>query len=353
MFEPPQHSFASDNAAGIAAEVLSAIADANHGSAIAYGADAVTAEFQERIRELFGPDATALLAWGGTGANIVGLSTLVAPYQSIICPAGAHINVDECGAAQRFIGCKLVAVPTADGKLRPADIEAQLHVLGNVHHVQPGAISITQSTELGTLYSVPEVRALCDTAKAAGLRVHMDGARVANAAAALDVPVREFTVDVGVDVLSFGGTKNGIAYGEAVVVLNPDLAEAARFHQKQAAQLPSKMRFVAAQFNALLTNDLWLRHARHANEMAQRLAKGAADIEGVKINQAVEVNAVFANLESEAIKRLQAWSYFYAWPPVEVDSTGGSRSDVRWMTSFETTEQDVDRFIDAVAREVA
>ncbi len=353
MFEPPQHSFASDNAAGIAPEVLSAIADVNHGSAIAYGADSVTARFQERIGGLFGPDATALLAWGGTGANIVGLSTLIAPYQSIICPTGAHINVDECGAAERFIGCKLVGVPTADGKLRPGDVEAQLHVLGDVHHVQPGAISVTQSTELGTLYSVEELQAVCAVAKNAGLRVHMDGARLANAAAALDVPVREFTVDVGVDVLSFGGTKNGIAYGEAVVVLDPELADAARFYQKQSAQLPSKMRFVAAQFNALFTDDLWLRHARHANEMSQRLAKGAADIDGVQINQAVEVNAVFANLETEAIKALQAWSYFYAWPPGEVDLDGGTRSDVRWMTSFETTEQDVDRFLDAVAREVA
>ena len=351
MLPPPVHSFASDNTAGIAPAVLEAMNAANTGPAIAYGADDVTARFQDQIRGLFGPDATALLCWGGTGANIVALSSLVRPHQGIVCPASAHINVDECGGVERFAGSKLIDVPTPDGKLRPADIEGQVWALGDVHHVQPGAISVTQTTEHGTLYRVEELRAVCEKARTHGMRVHMDGARIANAAAALDVPVREFTVDLGVDVLSFGGTKNGIAYGEAVVIFDPELVELARFTQKAAAQLPSKMRFVAAQFSALLDDDRWLAHGRHANAMAQRLARAAADVPGVQITQDVQANAVFAKLPRDSVKRLQAWAPFYTW---EAAPPGAEPVDeVRWMTSFQTTEDSVDRFVAGIAAEMA
>lgn len=338
----------------MAPAVLDAMVAANTGAAVAYGDDEYTARFSEQIRGLFGSGATALLTWGGTGANIVALSTLVRPYQGVICPASAHINVDECGGPERFTGSKLLDVATVDGKLRPADIEAQLHVLGDVHHVQPGAISISQVTEYGTVYSLDELNAVCGAAKAAGLRIHMDGARLANAAAALDVPVAEFTADLGVDVLSFGGTKNGTAYGEAVVLFDPDLVEAARFYQKQAAQLPSKMRFVAAQLSALLEDDLWLQHGSHANAMARRLAQGAAQIEGVEITQSAGANAVFARIPRSVVKRLQDWSFFYVWEPgPSADGPEVVRDEVRWMTSFETTADEVDRFVEGIAAEMA
>lgn len=344
---PPDTSFASDNTAGIAPAVLDAMVEANEGPAIAYGADKVTAAFQDEIRRLFGDNASALLCWGGTGANIVGLSTLVRPHQGIICPESAHINVDECGAPERFLGSKLIDVPTVDGKLRPQQITDQLHVLGDVHHVQPGAISVTQSTEYGTLYTVEELRELCDTARAAGLRIHMDGARLANAVAALDVTARELTTDLGVDVLSFGGTKNGIAYGEAVVFFDPELVELGRYAQKSAAQLPSKMRFVAAQFSALLDGDRWIHHGRHANAMARRLAEGAAAIAGVEITHADGANAVFARMPRPVVAELQGWSHFYTWKPASPDDAD-PHDEVRWMTSFETTEQSVDRMLEGV-----
>lgn len=352
MLPPPDRSFASDNTAGIAPAVFAALSEANQGSAVAYGDDPFTAHFEELIGETFGSDAQALLTWGGTGANVVGLSALLQPYQGVICPESAHINVDECGAVERFAGCKLLDVPSGDGKLRVADIEKQLHVLGDVHHVQPGAISVTQATEYGTVYTLDELRELADVAKRAGLRVHMDGARIANAAAALGASLKELTVDIGVDVLSLGGTKNGIAYGEAVVILDPSLAEPARFHRKQAAQLPSKMRFIATQFNALLTDNLWLRHASHANAMAELLAAKAAEIPGVAITHPPGANALFATLDRAVVKRLQEWSFFHVWAPGERPNDGGEyRDEVRWMTSFETTEDDVDRFVAGIRAE--
>jgi threonine aldolase len=350
----PTCSFASDNTAGIAPAVLDALVAANDGPAVAYGADRWTAAFEARIRALFGEQATGLLTWGGTGANVVGLQALVRSYEGVVCPDSAHINVDECGAPERFLGGKLIDVPTADGKLRPADVEGTLGVLGTVHHVQPGAISVTQVTEYGTLYDVEELRDVIGVAKAAGLRVHMDGARLANAVAALDVPVRTFTTDLGVDVVSFGGTKNGMAYGEAVVLLDPALAGPARFLRKQAGQLPSKMRFVAAQFDALLAEDRWIHQARHANAMAQRLADAAGAVDGVAITQTPQANAVFARLARPAIERLQAWSWFYVWSTdLDPDPVAGPRDEVRWMTSFETTPDDVDRFVAGIAAAVA
>ncbi|MBK9179381.1 MAG: aminotransferase class V-fold PLP-dependent enzyme [Acidimicrobiales bacterium] len=341
---PPAASFASDNASGVHPDVLAALVAANHGSAVAYGDDPWTRRASARFAELFGREVAVLLCWGGTGANVVGLQCLLAPYEAVICPETAHINVDECGAPERFTGAKLIALPTPDGKLRPEQVTAQIHALGDEHHVQPKVVSITQSTELGTLYRPDEVAALAAEAHRHGMLVHLDGARLANAAAALGGDVRSFTTEAGVDALSFGGTKDGMMYGEAVVFLRPELGDAGRFVRKQAGQLPSKMRFVAAQFEALLTDDLWLRNGAHANAMAARLA-GRLDVAGVPLSRRPEVNSVFAVLPPAAIPELQAWSFFYVWDQ--------PASEVRFMTAFDTTEDDVDRFAAGVAAVVA
>ncbi|MGZ4695171.1 MAG: threonine aldolase family protein [Acidimicrobiales bacterium] len=337
----PACSFASDNASGVHPSVLEAIGRANQGHALAYGADAWTERAIGQIHDIFGVATPVVFTWGGTGANVVGLQCLLAPYQAVICPDTAHINVDECGAPERFTGSKLIAVPTVDGKLRPEQIDEHTHLLGDIHHVQPRVVSITQSTEMGTLYSPDEIAAIVEAAHRHGLKVHLDGARIANAAAAFGGDVRQFTVDVGVDVLTFGGTKNGMMYGEAVVFLDPELGQMAQFVRKQAGQLPSKMRYVSAQFEALLTDDLWLANARHANAMAQRLADRARAIPGVELQRDPEVNSVFVTVPPAALTPLQAWSFFWEWDP--------AITEVRWMTSFDTTEADIETFADGVA----
>jgi threonine aldolase len=338
---PPRSSFASDNASGAHPDVMAAMAAANEGHAPAYGADAWTDRAIDAFRQLFGGEVEVAFTWGGTGANVVGLQCLLAPYDAVICPDTAHIHVDECGAPERFTGAKLLDVPTVDGKLRPDDVRGQLHLLGDMHHVQPRVVAITQSTEQGSLYTPDEIAALADVAHAHGMRLHLDGARIANATAALGGDVRSFTVDAGVDVLTFGGTKNGMVYGEAVVFLDPELGRAAPFVRKQAGQLPSKMRFVAAQFEALLAGDLWLRNATHSNEMAQLLAKRIDGTPGVTLTRPPEVNALFATIPPAALAPLQAWSHFYVWDE--------STTEVRWMTSFDTTADDVERFAAGVA----
>jgi threonine aldolase len=324
---------------------MAALADANVGHALAYGADDITPRAVAALRDLFGVPAEVVFTWGGTGANVVGLQCLLAPYQGVICPDTAHINVDECGAPERFTGSKLLAVRTRDGKLRPEQIEAQVHALGVMHHVQPAVVSITQSTEMGTLYTAAEITALAEEAHRHGLRVHLDGARIANAAAALGGDIRSFTVDAGVDVLTFGGTKNGLMYGEAVVFLDPELGRAAPYVRKQAGQLPSKMRYVAAQFEALLADDRWLHNAAHANEMASLLAERAAAVDGVEVQRPPAVNSVFVTVPPEALAALQAWSFFWEWDP--------TTTEVRWMTSFDTTADDVERFTEGVAAVIA
>lgn len=337
---PPVSSFASDNAAPVHPAVMAALADANHGSALAYGADEWTASVEARFSELFDREVVVALCWGGTGANVVALQTLLRPWQGVICAESAHINVDECGAVERITGAKLIDLPSPDAKLRPDQIREQLHVLGNEHHAQPAVVSLTQSTESGTLYRAGELAELCDVAHDAGLRVHLDGARLANAAAALggDIDaVRSITVGAGVDVLTFGGTKAGMMYGEAVVFLDPSLGHDVRFARKQAGQLPSKMRYVAAQFEAMLDDGLWLRLAASANEQARRLADAVVGIDGVLLSREPEVNSVFACLSRSAIGELQAWSFFWDWD-VHVD-------EVRWMTSWATTDADVDAFV--------
>ncbi|MGZ8735423.1 MAG: threonine aldolase family protein [Acidimicrobiia bacterium] len=345
MARPPSTLFASDNASGVHPAVMDALVAANDGHALAYGSDVWTERAVGRFHDLFGPAAEVVFTWGGTGANVVGLQCLLAPWQAVICPDSAHIAVDECGAPERFTGCKLIEVPTHDSRLLPEHVERHLHLLGDEHHVQPRVVSITESTESGTLYRPEEIAALSTVAHEHGLLVHLDGARIANAVAALDVDLSTLVVDTGVDVMTFGGTKNGMMYGEAVVFLGPDLGEHARFVRKQAGQLPSKMRFVSAQFEALLTDDLWLHNAQHANAMASRVAARAVLVPGVDVVRPPDVNAVFARLPAAAIRPLQEWSFFWVWDPAE--------SIVRWMCSFDTTEDDVDRFIEGVAEIVA
>lgn len=333
----PSGSFASDNAAPVAGPVLAALDAANAGPALAYGDDAWTARAVEQVRDVVGTDAEVLLCWGGTGANVVGLAAMLQPWQAIICPDTAHIVVDEVGAPARFTGASIVPVPTADGKLRPEHLDPYLHWQGVVHHPQPAVVSISQATEMGTVYSLDEVAALADVAHRHGMRLHLDGARIANAVVALDTDLATAVRDTGVDVMTFGFTKNGAMYGEAVVVLDPDAAPAAGFVRKQAGQLPSKARYVAAQVSALLDGDLWLVQAGHANDAARRLAERAAVVPGVEIDRAPEVNAVFARLPAAAIEPLRAWSFFWPWDL--------ERNLVRWMTSFATTDDDIDRFV--------
>ena len=333
---PPTRSFASDNSAGVHPSVMAALSEANDGHALAYGNDRWTTAAIGRFRDLFGGGCEVLMVWGGTGANNVALASMLGPAQAVVCTEGSHINVDETGAPERILGAKLIDVPTEDGKLRPEQVEALAHAIGVEHHAQPGVVSITQSTELGTLYSADEIGALADVAHGHGMTLHMDGARIANAAVALGTDVRSFTGDVGVDVISFGGTKNGMMYGEAVVYLDAALARSARYLRKQVTQLPSKMRFISAQFSALLTDDLWLRSAANANAMAARLHGRVHDVAGVELGGPPAVNSLFPRLPKDAIERLRAWSFFYDWDP--------AAQQVRWMTSFDTTEEDVERF---------
>jgi len=330
--------FASDNASGAHAEVMAALVEANEGHAHAYGNDPWTERAIEAIRRHFGEQAEPFFVFNGTGANVTGLSAVMRPFDAVICAETAHINCDECGAPERFTGGKLIALPTPAGKLVPDQVEAAIARagVGSEHHSQPRVLSVTQATEYGTTYQPHEVRALADVAHAHGLVVHMDGARISNAAAFLGCGMREFTTDVGVDVLSLGGTKNGILFGEAVVFLDPHLAGGFRFTRKNSAQLASKMRYISAQFTALFEGDLWLRSASHANAMATLLAGEMSGIPGIEITQPVEANEVFARVRRELIKPLQEITDYYVW-----DEGVG---EVRWVTSWDTAQEDVVRF---------
>src|SRR5215475_1145810 len=335
------HSFASDNYSGVHPAVLAAVAEVNTGHERPYGYDPVTAEAEELFRSHFGPRAEAYFVANGTAANVLCLQTALRPYQAVIFADTAHINTDECGAPERYLGCKLIDLPAPDGKLT-VDLLDSVHSRVDEHQVQPGAVSITQSTELGTRYSLAEVRAIADWAHNRGMALHVDGARLANAAAGLGIGLGEASAGCGADLVSFGGTKNGLIGGEAVVFLRPGLSAHFRYRRKQAMQLVSKMRYVAAQFRALLTDDLWRRNAEHANRMAARLAKAVAAIPGVRITHPVEANAVFATVPPEAVPALQEVSPFYVWDD--------RICEVRWMTSFDTTEQDIDTFARAVRK---
>jgi threonine aldolase len=336
-----RRTFASDNWAGIHPAVLDAMTRANIDHAPSYGEDPLTLHAEALFKEHFGDDAEVFFAFNGTGANVVGLQALLRPFEAVICAEGAHINVDECGAPERFLGSKLVAVATPHGKLTPDLVEAAAIGTGDEHHVQPKVVSITQSTEVGTCYRVEEVRALADWAHERGMSLHLDGARLSNAAAGLDADLGDFGSAAGVDVLSYGGTKNGAMGAEAVVSFLPAKGSPLRYIRKQSMQLASKMRFVAAQFTALLSDDLWRANAGHANLMARRLADGVAAVPGVTVAHPVEANAVFAVLPHAVTEALQRQQPFYVWD----EATGV----VRWMASFDTTEEDVDGLVAALA----
>lgn len=338
---------ASDNYAGVHPAVMAALAAANDGPAPAYGADPLTLAARKRFKKLLGNRAEAFFVFLGTAANVLALQAMTRPHHAVLCAESAHINVDECGAPEARLGCKLMTVPAPGGKLTPELLRPFLTHLGNEHHNQPRVVSIAQATELGTLYTPLEIRALADFAHGNGLLLHMDGARLANACAALQCTAAELTVKCGVDALSFGGTKNGMMFGEAVVFFKPELARDFQYLRKQGMQLCSKMRFIAAQFLALLSgkgNDgLWLENARQANAMARLLAEKVRGVPGVELTQPVETNAVFARLAPAAIERLQARFAFYTWNHAD--------NVVRWMTSFATTEAEVEAFAAAVRQE--
>ena len=330
-------SFGSDNHSGAHPVVLRAIMDANSGNAVAYGADAWTERVTATLRETFGADE-AFLVLNGSGANVLGLSLLLRRHEAVICADSAHINTDECGAPERLLGAKLIDIPAPDGKLTPELISERLSGRGNDHFAQPAAVAITQSTEFGTCYSLAELRKIADFCHASGLRVYLDGARLANAAAYLDCSLAELAECA--DVLSFGGTKNGAIGAEALVVMRSGLAADVPYLRKQQTQLTSKMRFVAAQFGALLQDDLWRTSAAHANAMARRLAAGAAAVPGVEIVYPVQANAVFARLDPKHVAALQHDWFFHLW-----DERG---SVVRWMAAFDTSEADIDAFVASI-----
>lgn len=345
LHDPEYRGFASDNYAGVHPEVLTAVAAANEGHQVAYGGDLYTARLQAVMRGHFGDGVDAFPVFNGTGANVLSLQSMLPRWGAVICTQTAHIHTDENAAPERVAGLKLLTVPTPDGKLTPELIDREAWGWGDEHRAQPLAVSITQTTELGTAYSAAEVRAIADHAHAHGMTVHMDGARVSNAAAHLGAPLREFTTDAGVDLLSFGGTKNGLMFGEAVVVLNPAAAEGLTYLRKLNMQLESKMRFVSAQLIAILTDDLYLRSAGHANTMATRLRLAVEGLPGVTITQKTQSNAVFAILPPGVADRLRQTFRFYDWNP----ATG----EVRWMCAFDTTETDVDALAAALREELA
>jgi threonine aldolase len=332
----PSRSFASDNNAGIHPEIIKAIALANEGHVVGYGADPYTATAVRKFREHFGADAEIFFVFNGTGANVLCLQALTRSYHAVLCSASAHIYTDECGAPEKFSGCKLIPLSPTNGKIDVEAVRHAYHGIGDEHHVQPKVISITQATETGTLYQPQEILALARFAHEHDMFLHMDGARIANAAAALGETLRQATRDLGVDVLSFGGTKNGIMGGEAVIFFNPRRAEDFLFWRKQSMQLASKMRFISVQLAALLNNDLWLANARHANHMARLLEQEIRSIPQVKIVYPVEANGVFAQIPRESIATLQDRYFFYVWDE--------EQSVVRWMCAFDTTEQDVREF---------
>lgn len=342
-------SFASDNHAGMHPEVLAAVVGANAGSAPSYGSDPVTERAEALLKAAFGEQAVVQLVFTGTGANVLGLQAMLRPYQSVLCATGAHIASDECGAPERFLGSKLVSIATPDGKLTPELLEPAAGGVGDQQHTQPRVVAITQATELGTVYTLDEIRTLADWAHDRDMLLHVDGARLANAAASLDVGLSAFA-DVGIDVLSVGATKNGAMGAEAVVYLDPDLAVGAQYVRKQAMQLASKMRFLSAQFVALLEGDLWRRNAEHANAMAKRLADGLQAVPEVHLAQRVQANGVFAELPTAAAAQLQEDYLFYVWDP---EAGGPDRVQVRWMTAFDTSEQGVDDFVAAIAEAVS
>ena len=329
--------FTSDNNAGVHPDILKAINSVNTGHTIGYGDDKYTDDAISKIKGIFGDDIDVYFVFIGTAANVLGLTAVTRSYHSVICAESSHIHQDECGAPENYSGCKLLSVPTSNGKLTLDGIKHHMYGFGFEHHSQPKVISITQATEMGTVYSPHEIAEIAEYAHGHNMILHMDGARIANAAVALETGFKEITKDAGVDVLSFGGTKNGMMYGEAVIFFDQSHSEDFKYIRKQGMQLASKMRFIAAQFETYLSNDLWRKNAEHANKMARILADEVKGIHGITITQKVESNGVFATIPKEIIPLLQKEFFFYVW--------NESMAEVRWMTSFDTTREDITRFV--------
>lgn len=333
-------AFASDNWAGIHPQVLEAMVQANQGHQAAYGDDEYTSKAQQIFKDVFGPDASVYFVFNGTGANIIALDSLSHSFNSVICSEHAHIHVDECGAIEKHTGVKLIALPSKDGKLYPKDIKDFVKADRYPHQSVPAVISITQSTELGTVYSLEELKELANLAHENGLYLHVDGARIANAAVSLGVDFKTMITDTGVDVLSFGGTKNGLMFGEAVVFLKPELDKYAELYRKQGMHLASKMRFVAAQFVALFEDDLWKKNASHSNAMAQVLAGKLSAIPSIQITQKVQSNGVWAIIPENIAVKMQESGFFYPWDE--------RTSEYRIMCSWDTELTDIDQLVDSI-----
>ena len=340
-----RRGFASDNNAGIHPVLLESIAAANSGHVVAYGDDEYTHRAEKAFKDHFGSAAEVFFVLTGTGANVLSLASFTRSFNSVICAETAHIQVDECGAPEKFTQCKMLPVATPDGKLTVDGIRKHLHGFGFEHHAQPRVISISQPTEMGTVYTPSEIRSLADLAHQNNMILHMDGARLANAAVSLDLPFKAFTTDAGVDVLSFGGTKNGMLFGESVVFLKPGMSAEFKYFRKQGMQLASKMRYISAQFEAYLTKEVWRTNAMHANNMARLLYEKTSSIPGVKITQKVQANAVFAIIPAHLVETLQEKYFFYVWDE--------SICEVRWMTSFDTTPGDIDGFTSFLASKMS
>ncbi|MCD6365936.1 MAG: low specificity L-threonine aldolase [Bacteroidales bacterium] len=336
--------FASDNASGVHPEILKAIENVNTGHVVAYGDDDYTEKAKAAFKQLFGKNSETFFVLTGTAANVLSINQLTNSYHSVIVAETAHQQVHECGAPERFAGCKYLSVPTPDGKLTRELILPHLVEIGDIHHSQPKIVSITQPTEVGTLYSVSEIKSLADFVHDKNMFLHLDGARIANAAVALDKSFKEITFDAGVDVISFGGTKNGMLLGEAVVFADGNVAGDFEYYRKQAMQLASKMRFISVQFLAYFENDLWQKNARHANRMAQLLYEKVKDVPEVEIIYPVQTNGVFARIPKEIIPKLQSEIFFYVFDEQE--------SIVRWMCSFDTTEEDIENFVALLKKEI-
>lgn len=336
MLKKIKRGFASDNNAGVHPLVFAEMGRVNLAHEIGYGDDRYTSQAIAKLKEEFGEDTSIYFVFNGTAANVLCLKAMTESYHSIITTETAHLHVDECGAVEKITGCKVLTNPSKDGKLTVNDIKTHLHGIGFEHHSQPKVVSITQTTELGTVYSPEELKKICDFAHANELMVHMDGARLYNAAAYLELPLRSISKEVSIDALSLGATKIGGMYGEAVLFFQPELTDGFKYYRKQTMQLGSKMRFISAQFNALFTDELWRKNALHANRMANYLAENVEAL-GVKITQKVQSNGVFAILPAEIVPKLQKEYFFYIWDE--------AKSEIRWMTSFDTQKEDIDNFV--------
>lgn len=340
-----QRSFASDNSAGVHPEILNELASINNGHAIGYGSDIYTEQAKLLFKEHLGKDTEVFFVFNGTAANVLGLSSVTRSWNSVITAFSAHLEQDECGAPEKFTGCKVLTVDTPDGKINVGMLERHMHGFHFEHHSQPKIISITQSTELGTVYSAGEIEKISDFAHHNGMYLHMDGARISNAAVSLNLPFKSFTTDAGVDVLSFGGTKNGMMFGEAVCFLKPGLSDDFKYVRKQGMQLASKMRYISAQYIAYFKNDLWKRCAEHSNAMAGLLYEKVKGINGVRVTQPVQSNGVFVIIPRQVAENLCKHYFFYPW--------NEKTSEYRWMTSWDTAEEDIENFVELLKKELS